>query len=285
MIDNKKITTLAHQIKMEYIMKKLFLLSIFFVFILGSCKNESVDLENGTTSANVYLPMAAGNFWTYKVKDAAGSERDSLYIQKDTTVAGNVCKKLRTKTFPFGFYSIGLNRNWIRKSEDKILVSGKTSLDFIPNVAFNLELIDFAVFKEVTNANEEIDVKLGVIEQTVSGFPVKVEYTLRSVGLAPLSAFTTSEGKTYADVKPIKLTINAKITATTTIAGFPLAVPILNAQDVVTATQYFAKNKGMVYAKTVVSYQLQPLPTGVNLGIPTSGNEIQEEFLDTFLIN
>ena len=264
-------------------MKNLVLISIFIVSLI-SCRNESVDLENGSTSTNVYLPMNLGNYWTYKITGIT-SERDSLFVLKDTTIAGNAYKKMKTKFLPFGFYSIGLNQNSIRKIDDKILINGKTNLDFIPNFPVNLELIDFAAFKELTNANEEIDSKSGVIEQTVSGFPIKIEYTLKSIGLAPLSGFTTSEGKTYADVKPVKLIVTAKITSSTTVVGIPVTVVILNSQDVITSTQYFAKNKGMVYAKTVVAYQLQPLPPGINLGIPNSGNETQEEFLDTFLIN
>ncbi len=264
-------------------MKKLIYLSLS-ILILCSCRNESVELENGITSSNVYLPMNAGNYWTYKVL-GADIDRDSLYIQKDTTIAGNAYKKLKTKVLPFGFYSTGLNQNSIRKSGDKILVTGKANLDFIASFPINLSLTDFIAFKEVTNNNEEIDSKSGVIEQTVSGFPLKVEYTLKTIGLAPLSGFTTSEGKTYADVKPIKMIVTAKIIYNATIAGVPVAIPILNTQDVITSTQYFAKNKGMVFAKTVLNYQLQPLPAGINLGIPTSENETQEEFLDKFLVN
>ena len=265
-------------------MKKLIFLSVILSIFLCSCRNESVELENGTTSLNIYLPTNAGNFWTYKVTGTIAS-RDSLFVERDNTIDGNVYKKMKTKAIPTGFFSTVLNGNSVRKSGDKILLSGNANIGFIPNLPISVMLSDFAMFKEVTNVNEEIDSKAGVIEQTISGFPIKIEYTLRSVGLAPLSGFTTSAGKTYANVKPIKYIVTAKISSVTTFAGIPIAVPILNSQDVVTSTQYFAKNKGMVYAKTVISYQLQPLPTSVNLNFPTSANQTQEEFLDTFLIN
>ena len=265
-------------------MNKIVLSAVFITLFFCSCRNESVELENGTTSANIYLPLSAGNFWTYKVIGIAAT-RDSLFVQKDTTIRGTNYKKMSTKVIPNGFFCSGLNGNSVRKNNDKILISGKSNLGFISNLPLNVELLDFVVFKEVTNANEEIDSKSGTIEQTISGFPLKIEYTLKTIGLTPLTGFTTSEGKTFADVKPIKAIATVKISYTGTIAGVPISVPILNSQDVVTSIQYFAKNKGVVYAKTVVSYQLQPLPPGVNLGIPTSGNETQEEFLDTFLIN
>lgn len=265
-------------------MNKIVLIAAFIGFFLCSCRNESVDLENGSTSSNVYLPLNSGNFWTYKVIGAR-TNRDSLYVQKDTVIDAIEYKKMKTKVFPTGFFCVGLNGNSIRKSNDKILLSGKANLGFIPTLSLNVQLTDYVTFKEVTNADEQIDSKTGIIEQTISGFPLKIEYTLKSIGLAPLVGFTTPEGKTYADVKPIKLIVTAKITATTTIGGVPINIPILNPQDVVTSTQYFAKNKGMVYAKTVVSYQLQTLPAGIILDFPTSTNQTQEEFLDTFLIN
>ena len=269
-------------------MKKLIFLSVILPIFLCSCRNESVELENGTTSSNIYLPTNAGNFWTYKVTGTIAS-RDSLFVERDNTIDGNVYKKMKTKAIPTGFFSTVLNGNSVRKSGDKILLSGNANIGFIPNLPISVMLSDFAMFKEVTNVNEEIDSKSGVIEQTISGFPIKIEYTLRSVGLAPLSGFTTSAGKTYANVKPIKYIITAKISSLTDNSGInfpiPFLIPILNSQDVVTSTQYFAKNKGMVYAKTVISYQLQPLPTSVNLNFPTSANQTQEEFLDTFLIN
>ena len=263
---------------------------IFIIFCavatLVSCNNESATLDDGLNSTNIYLPMAVGNFWTYKVVGTGTIDRDSLYIQKDTIVNGNASKKMRTKFNPFGFYSNSLNKNTLRQVNDKLLVSGKSNFDFIANLGINVALADFVAFKEVTQTNEQVGLLEGEISQIVQGFNLKIIYSLRSIGLAPLSSFTTSQGKTYADVKPMKFVLTLKVVSPQTIAGVPFNITVLDTQDVVVSTQYFGKNKGMVYAKTIINYQLQQLPAGAPvLPIPQSGNQTQEEFLDTFLVN
>ncbi len=266
-------------------MRNLKLLLVSLVAVLFSCTNNYVDLVPASASENVYLPMNAANYWTYKVVGAGISNRDSLYIQKDTTINGFTYKKFKTKLNPFGFYTNSINNNSVRKNGDKLLIFGKANFNFVANLPINLVLNDFVGFKETTDNNELVGSFEGVLNQTVQSFPLEISYKLRSYGQPPLSSFTTSQGKTYADVKPMKIVLNLGVNYTTTVAGIPFTLPILSPQDVVVSTQYFAKNKGMVYAKTVVNYQLQSLPTQISLPIPASGTQTQEEFLDVFMGN
>ena len=266
-------------------MKNLVLI-LALEFSIISCNNESAELDNGLNSTNIYMPLTVGNFWTYKVVGTGTVNRDSLFVQKDTVVNGNPSKKMKTKFNPFGFYSNSLNKNTVRQLNDKLLVSGKSNFDFIANLGINIALADFVAFKEVTQNNEQVGLIDGEISQVVQGFNLKIIYSLRSIGLTSLSSFTTSQNKTYADVKPMKYILTLKVVSPQTIAGVPFNITILDTQDVVVSTQYFAKNKGMVFAKTVINYQLQQLPAGAPvLPIPQSGNQTQEEFLDTFLVN
>ena len=78
--------------------------------------------------------------------------------------------------------------------------------------------------------------------------------------------------------------VNVKITTTQTIAGFPVTFTVLQPQDVVTSTQYISKNIGVVYTKTITSYNIDSAIAG-NLGIPASSTQTQEEFLDTFNVD
>jgi hypothetical protein len=64
--------------------------------------------------------------------------------------------------------------------------------------------------------------------------------------------------------------------------GFVLPVTVLNSQDVVVSTQYFAKGIGVVYSATTIAYNLAQAIPGSD--IPTSGTQTQEEFLDTYNI-
>ena len=265
---------------------KNFVMLLVITTISISCNNESAELENGTNSTNIYMPLTVGNYWTYKVVGTGTINRDSLFVQKDTVVDFKPCKKMKTKFNPFGFYSNSLNKNTVRQVDDKLLVSGKSNFDFIANLGINVALNDFVAFKEVTQNNEQVGLVEGDVSQVVQGFNLKLIYSLRSIGLTSLNSFTTSQNKTYADVKPMKYILTLKVVSPQTIAGVPFNITVLDTQDVAISIQYFVKNKGMVFAKTVLNYQLQQLPAGAPvLPIPQSGNQTQEEFLDTFLIN
>jgi hypothetical protein len=266
-------------------MKNFKFLLVPLAGILFACTNNYVDLVPPSASENVFLPMNGPNYWTYKVASNLPLERDSLYIYKDTTIGGFVYKKFKTKEEPVGFFSNSIYNNSIRKSGDQLLIFGKSALDFGANLPIDLVLNDFVGFKEVTTNNELVGSFEGVLNQTIASFPLEISYKLKSYGQPPLSSFTTSQGKTYADVKPMKIVVNVGVNYTTVVAGVPVSLSVMSPQDVIVSTQYFAKNKGMVYAKTVVSYQLQSLPTQISLPIPASGTETQEEFLDVFMGN
>jgi len=78
--------------------------------------------------------------------------------------------------------------------------------------------------------------------------------------------------------------LNLKITTTQVVSGITVPITLMNAQDVVTSTQYYSKNIGMVYANTLINYQLNSIP-GVTLPIPSSQTATQEEFLSTYHLN
>ncbi len=261
-------------------MKKIILQTIFLAFIIQSCSKDDTQIE--ATSGNSYFPLTSGNFWNYNIDSQTNNaSRDSLFIQKDTVINGFTYKKFKTKNTPIGFYSNTINGNSLRQSGNKLLLTGNAGLNFSAALPIDLALNDFIVFSENGVENEELSAKTGVLNQNAGTLPLTMTYTLKSVAMSSLPSYTTPGGKTYQNVKPIKIIFNLKIT--TLFAGFP--IPILSQQDVVTSTLYFAKNIGVVYAKTRIKYQLQSLPAGTQLPIPSSADQTQEEFLDTYKSN
>lgn len=263
-------------------MKKVTFLALFLMLFLMSCSNNETQLV--TSSGNSYFPTKIGNFWNYNIDSQTNrSKRDSLFIKKDTVINGLSYQKFKTKNTPIGFYCTITNGNSVRKSGDKLLLTGNAGLNFTAALPIDLALSDFVVFSENAAENEELSVKTGVLDQTFTGLPLTMNYTLKSVAMNSMATYTTPGGKTYQNVKPIKMIFNLKIT--TLLSGFP--VPILNSQDVVTSTLYFAKNIGVVYANTRIKYQLQSFvfPPNTAFPIPSSGDNTQQEFLDTYRIN
>lgn len=265
-------------------MKFRLLLASAFALALASCSSDSSNSGNPTN----YLPLETGNFWTYRVEGAAVSERDSLYVSNDTVINSKTYKKFKTLFQPFGFYSNSLQDNGVRKEGASLLLSGTAGLNLGDVFPIDLTLNDFVIFKENASANEQLSSISGVIDQDFQGYPLKLEYTMKSVSVETLPVFTSPDSEVYTDVKKVKTILNLKISTTVTIPGIPFPVPvtIMNPQDVVSSFQYYSKDIGMVYANTTISYQLQDLSAyNVTLPIPSSGTQTQEEFLDTYQVD
>jgi hypothetical protein len=269
-------------------MKFKFLIALALVTVLSSCSSDDNSGDNGDNIATNYLPLETGKYWTYRVVGAALPQKDSLYVANDTVINAKTYKKMKTLNQPIGFFSNSLHNNGLRKEGSSLLVSGTAGLDLGNALPINFSLNDFVIFKENALANDQLSSVPGVINQTVSGYPLTINYTMTSTALETLTSFSSPDGKVYTDVKKVKITLNLTISTLQTIPGttIQIAVPILNPQDVVTSIQYYSKNIGMVYTNTITSYHLQDLSQyGVTLPIPQDGSQTQGEFLDTHSAN
>ena len=65
-------------------MNKSYLLTfILFVNIFFSCSNDN---ENSNNSSIFSTPLTAGSYWTYNIEDQSGINRDSLFVDSETTI-------------------------------------------------------------------------------------------------------------------------------------------------------------------------------------------------------
>ncbi|QBZ98613.1 hypothetical protein [Flavobacterium sangjuense] len=265
---------------------KLFFIVIAFTLLAGCSSDDS----SGSINSGVYLPLAVGNYWTYDVTTdgLAITNRDSLYISNDTVINTKTYKKFKTLNIPFGFYSNSLRNNGVRKENDALYMSGNAGLNLGDVLPIDLSVTDLMIFKESATANQELGSVSGVINQDFQGYPLVINYTLKTTALETLPTFSIDENHSYTDVKKVKTTLNLRVSTTVTVPGIPipLTVALLNTQDVVSSTQYYAKNIGMVYANTILSYELQDFSSfGITLPIPQSGSQTQNELLDNHLVN
>ena len=276
----------AIQSNLKKMKTKLFFI-VFAFIILASC---SSDNSSGNVSVADYLPLTDGNYWTYDVTTVGqgNSNRDSFYVANDTIINTKTYKKIKTLNIPFGFYSNSLRNNGLRKENDAIYMTGNAGLNLGDILPIDLSVNDLMIFKESATANQELGSVSGVINQDLQGYPLVMNYTLKTTALETLPSFTAPDNTVYTDVKKVKITLNLKVSTTVTVPGLPLpiSVTILNPQDIVVSTQYYSKNIGMVYNNTIISYELVDLSGfGITLPIPQSGTQTQDEILDSHLVN
>lgn len=267
-------------------MKKVhFAVGLLFISVMFSCSNDD---SNSESSSNFSTPLTVGSYWTYDVEGQAGSSRDSLFIDSETTISGNTYKVFKTRDdIATGFYSSSLRNNSVRESNGILLLTGDLSISAGETLPIDLDLTlnDFVIFNKNASNNQVLNStpKTGTINQTINGYPLTINYSLQSYGGETLSTYTTN-GITYSNVKSTKIKLNVSITTVITVLGSPQTITALAAQDVLVSTQYLADGIGVVYANTVTSYNLNSFIAD-ELEIPASDSQTQEEFIDTYLIN
>ncbi|WP_130733653.1 hypothetical protein [Flavobacterium sp. J27] len=268
--------------------------NLITLFVLGllfaSCSSDSVTEESQAVTFTI--PFNSNNYWTYDIEDSEmNTSRDSLYVGNDTIINAKTYKKMKVKDdIAFGFFSNSLRNNGVRVVGNKLFLSG----DFSANLGqstplnFNLVLNDFIAFDADAPQNENPSTRTGSFQQTVSGYPLTIEYVLKSVGGVSYSSYTSPNGDTYSNVKSGKIVLNVKISTTQVIAGIPITVTVLPQQNVLVSEQFVAESIGVVHTNTVTSYTLNSqLPSEIinQLNIPTTYYATQNEYLDTYLLN
>lgn len=258
------------------------ILSLFaLAAVVSSCGSDSSDDNNNQNNDN-YLPLTVDNYWKYEVSsDNAVVGNDSLYIEKDTTINANVYKKFAINGLPNGFFSGVMNGNAVRKSGSKILLTGITGLNLSAELPVNIEIVDLPVFDSAASTGTVIGTKDGSFSQTISGFPLTVTYSLTATQGETLPTYTVPGGAEYTDVKSVSIKLNLKVTTSVEIfPGNSLSIPVLQQQDVVVSTTYFANDIGMVYASTNIAYELEDFSSlGITLPIPQTFSQTQTEKL------
>lgn len=260
-------------------MKKNFLILLLGIFAI-SCSNDD-DGDNAGYADNNYLPLATGNYWVYDVESTSLSGRDSLYTTNDTTINGNTYRKFTTEQIPYGFYSNALRNNGVRSLDGKLMVSGIPDIG-IPNLPLEINLTDFIILDQNASTGSMLSLVSNNIEQTMEGIILDITYSLSSAAGESLLSYTAPNGSTYTNVKSTKITLNLQVNAS--MPGFPISIPVLPSQNVITSVQYYAENIGMIHNKTDIEYQLGDT-FGVELPIPESASEHQEETLDNYSAN
>ncbi len=258
--------------------------SLFIIILFTSCSHSNDDLGIDNSPATTFLPLNNGNYWVYNVDNAGTINRDSLYVAHDTIINTIIYKKMKTLITPSGFFSSTLKDNGVKIDGSKLEMTGNFSVNFGLTSPISLALTDFVFFKENASVNDVLSTSSGTINQTVQTYPLTIDYTLKTVCDGSLATFVSPNGNSYTDVKKTKVIMNMKITTTQTISGITIPITIMAAQDVVTSTQYYAKNIGMFYTNTLINYQLNSIP-GVTLPIPSSGSQTQSEFLSAYHLN
>ncbi len=250
--------------------------------LFASCSND--DYNNSNSSTVVYLPLSNSDYWVY---DVTGPQtgRDSLYTANDTLIATNTNKNFKTAHMANGFFSGALSGNAVRQNGSKLQLTGSTGFSFSDALPITLSVTDFTFFDSAAAEGTQLGTASGTFQQdTEDGYTLNIAYVLTAKAGADMASHTAG-GNTYSNIKTVQMTLTLTITALFDGGGFTLPVQILPEQDVLTSTQYYAQGVGAIHVDTNINYHLIDLSQyNVDLPIPSSGSEHQEEILNTYSV-
>lgn len=274
--------------KIITIMKNKFLFLLFTSILLGGCSSDDNSEGNPPTQEQgIFFPQQQGNYWVYDVNSTQGEGRDSLYISGIHTNNEQTYYTFSTQSNPpFGFYSSMMVSGESRTSDSKVYISGSISMADIFGGEFTdytIDFQDFLFFDTGASQGQTLDSNSGEFEIPYSEeMTFSVQYTLSAKVGQNYSDYTTPSGDIYEDVNSVVIAVSAKITANINFFGTIIPYPLLNTQDVISSTQYYANNIGMMFATTDFQYNLNEID-GFAMPIPKTYFSNTTEELDHYL--
>ncbi|MCM5663339.1 hypothetical protein [Galbibacter mesophilus] len=256
------------------------LLVLFTTLVLVSCSSsESVseDLLEEIDNEN-YFPLEISNNWNYEV-DGETSGNDSLWVSKDTLIAGEIHYKIQANSPKYGFLTNVLSDGLLHKTKNKLILNGSFT-DLFPGITIPLE--DLVLLDVQNPVGNDMYKSTGNTTYTIGKYTIEANYDITSKTENIFKEFSFFNLE-YNNVIKTSITVNMEATVSTTIEGFPITVPILVPQDVIISTQYFAPGVGIINNEASIEYELSNLDeVDLPLDIPKRKSEVITQRITTY---
>ncbi|MGB0982213.1 MAG: hypothetical protein ACPGUH_08960 [Winogradskyella sp.] len=264
---------------------KHLLLPFVALCIITSCSNDDTPTNDDVANEGNFFPSTVNDFWKYDVSNTNNAtnettmSQDSLYVvsETDTNFTLGVNNGLPANGAVLALMTSGD----LTRTNTTLTLDGSLDLpsEITELIDFDINLVDFLLYNtEAANATELASYG-NTITQNFNGIPLTITYQLTSTSLG-FTENLTLNNVAYTDVVSSKLTLAISITASVEVVpGFPIDIAILESQDILDSTNYFAKNIGLVHADSAAAYQINPLAVtaietalGTDFPIPASGS-------------
>lgn len=278
--------------------KKIIFLCISTALVI-SCSTEGVENSNNTTSESTvegnYFPSVVNDFWNYEVSNTTNLDMettlstDSLYVvsQNTNTFMLEVNEGMPANGILCGILSSGN----LTKSNTNLVLNGSLALPEEIASVFNFEITlnNLVLFDASAENNTLLSSTTNTISQDFNGLPVTITYLLSTKALGNFDNLSLND-TIYNTVTASQLTLNLSVSTTISFGGFPINITILEPQDILVSTNYFADTIGLVQASSEINYQISATAiaaleaAGQSLVIPDSGSSTNIENLMTFSV-
>lgn len=283
-------------------MKLKSLFSILGLLIIVSCSSDDdSNMQTDPISGN-YFPSNADDTWVYNVENTSTSNPELEFTGTDlvtiNSVNGNSYTiEVNNGTFPpNGTMNSILNSGTLTKTESTLEFDGElpllNQLDIISNT--DITLTDFVVYDLNADSNSELISISNTISEDIdlegTIIPITILYTITNTKKPNLNSLTV-DGEVFNSVIQTEINLNLTVSATINILGNSTTQELLEAQDVLTITNYFAEDIGLIKSEANQSFQLNEdlinllALGGISIDFPTNGSVDNVQEIDSYILN
>lgn len=229
---------------------------------------------NGTPiTYNNYIPLAINNTWTYDVSSDDGTNvntsTDVITADADVTIGSFTYTDMSMSQGSTGIMSTMLDQNNFRTADGIYYMKGELILPLsqLGGTDHAIAIDDAELINQNKNNGDILTQQSGATNQTIQGFDLNITYTLKTVQREDLSSHTVGTA-TYNTVTKADIIISAKVTTSIDVLGNPVAITLLDTQDIYTITNYYADAIGLIDSDAVFTYQLEDFSAFPQVTIP-----------------
>ncbi|WP_397362697.1 hypothetical protein [Olleya sp. R77988] len=278
-------------------MKLFKITSILIISILlFSCDDESTQETDGTEQQEYngnFFPLTVADTWNYDVENTDNStndvtpSQDVLTVESESTTGFTL--SVNQGGVANGTMSGILTSGELTRTETTLAANGTIGLP-IDGFDFEIQLDNALLYNTQANNGQQLSEKTGTFSQDLQGYPISIDYTLKSKQLENLSSLTV-DGTIYDIVTSANITLELSVYTEISVGGFTQVISILDPQEVLSVDSFYAKNIGLINAEADSGYTLNPNTVsilqqlGVDLSmLPTSLSVTNTQVLTSYTI-
>ena len=275
--------------------KNIFTLGLLsLLFIVGCSSDDDNAGNNGAENPDPvvknYFPLSLENTWSYENKttidgneqlsneevtvEEKNTENDTDFYQLNSTVDNPLAPSVTSV----------LSNGELYKNNQTLFFNGDIDLGFEAELGdFELDLSQVVVFDANANPNQLLFSDSNSFTQSFNGIDLNVTYGVTSTNGDQFESMEVN-GVTYEDVISSSLSISLEVTAG---QGF-LTITLLEEQNIITATHFFANQVGIIKSEVDINVEfedLSALPLPVELPELPEINTKVEQGLTDFNVN
>lgn len=233
---------------------------IILSIILVGCSSNSTDDSPATSQQQFegdFFPLNTLNSWDYNVVNTDNNtgldtpSEDELMVESQSS--NGYTLSINQGGIANGTMSGILTSGELSRTQTTLAANGTVALP-IDGFDFQIELDNALLYNTQANNGTQLSIQTGSFTQDLEGYPVTINYTLKSKQLQNLNSLDVN-GVTYNTVTSSNISLELSVTTEVTIL-VAQTISILDTQQVLSVNSFYAENVGLIKAEANTNYQL-----------------------------